>query len=237
MSEINIVEQKITILDPEPYWEYCRKAIAYATRVAYRSENSGKTDEEKNEKDNKLFLRLLHPSDLTHPQHTSTFEHKVFSIEILTDRAIANEIIRHRHTAFTQESTRYVNMGKKGADFIMPYGLSEEQKNIVIASYKNSYNSYLKLLENGVAPQHARDVLPLGLATTMVMSTNITQWRNVFKLRCDAGAHPKVRSLMFAVLSEFNKRIPSAFQDLYKKFSSMNEIEPCMVEIKPIDNY
>lgn len=237
MPEINIVEQKVTILDPESYWDYCRKAIAYATRVAYRSENMGNTDEEKNERDNKLFLRLLHPSDLTHPQHTSTFEHKVFSIEILTDRAIANEIIRHRHTAFTQESTRYVNMGKKGADFIMPCGLSDVQKDIVIASYKNSYSSYLKLLESGVAPQHARDVLPLGLATTMVMSTNITQWRNVFKLRCDAGAHPKVRSLMFAVLSEFNKRIPSAFQDLYDKFSVMKEIEPCKVEIKPIDSY
>lgn len=235
--QINIVEQKITILDPEPYWDYCRKAIAYATRVAYRSENVGKTVEEKNERDNNLFLRLLHPSDLTHPQHTSTFEHKVFSVEILTDRAIANEIIRHRHTAFTQESTRYVNMGKRGADFVLPYGLSEQEKEIVMMSYKSSYSSYLKLIESGVLPQHARDVLPLGLATTMVMSTNITQWRSVFKLRCDAGAHPKVRSIMFAVLSEFNKRIPSAFNDLYLKFKDVKDIAPCNVEIKPIDSY
>lgn len=237
MPEINIVEQKITILDPEPYWEYCRKAIAYATRVAYRSENAGKTDEEKMERDNKLFLRLLHPSDLTHPQHTSTFEHKVFSIEILTDRAIANEIIRHRHTAFTQESTRYVNMGKRGADFVLPHGLNDSQKDAVVDSYRKSYGAYLELLESGLLPQQARDVLPLGLATTMVMSTNITQWRNVFKLRCDAGAHPKVRSLMFAVLTEFNKRIPSAFKDLYDKFSEMKEIEPCLVDVKPIDDY
>ena len=84
------------------------------------------------ERDNKLFLRLLHPSDMTHPQHTSTFEHKVFSIEILTDRAIANEIIRHRHTAFTQESTRYVNMGKRGADFVLPHGLNDSQKDAVV---------------------------------------------------------------------------------------------------------
>lgn len=233
MENINIVEQKVTILDSEEYWEYCKKAIAYATRVAYRSENLGKTDEEKDNRDNSLFLRLLHPDDLSRPQHTSTFEHKNFSVEILTDRAIANEIIRHRHTAFTQESTRYVNMGKRGADFVLPYGLNETQKNIVIESYRNSYNSYLNLLNSGIPPQSARDVLPLGLATRMVMSTNITQWRSVFKLRCDSGAHPKVRSIMFSILEEFNKRIPVAFNDLYKKFFNCG-IEPCKIEIKPI---
>ena len=234
--EIFMTKQKVVILDPEPYWEYCRKAIAYATRVAYRSENAGTTEEERNERDNRLFLRLLHPSDTAHPQHTSTFEHKTFSVEITTDRAIANEIIRHRHTAFTQESTRYVNMNKKGAAFIVPYGLDEEQMQIVKKSYADSYAAYVTLLEDGVLPQHARDVLPLGLATTLLMSTNIAQWRSVFKLRCDEGAHPKVRSIMFAILVEFNRRLPSAFKDLYDRFSPCG-IEPCTTEIKPICDY
>jgi thymidylate synthase (FAD) len=232
---INIIEQKAVILDPPCYWDYCKKAIAYATRVAYRSENSGETEEEKDERDNRLFLRLLHPSDTSHPQHTSTFEHKTFSVKIITDRAIANEIIRHRHTAFTQESTRYVNMDKRGASFIMPYGVeSEDDKSAIKNSFANSYATYLNLLKSGILPQNARDVLPLGLATTMVMSTNITQWRSVFKLRCDEGAHPKVRSIMFALLSEFNKRIPSAFKDLYDRFSPMGII-PCRIENEPID--
>ena len=73
--EINLVQQKVTFLDSEEYWNYCRKWIAYATRVAYRSENIGNTDEEKLVRDNNLFKRLLHPNDTAHPQHTSTFEH------------------------------------------------------------------------------------------------------------------------------------------------------------------
>ena len=235
MDKINIVKQKIIIIDSESYWEYCRNVIAYATRVAYRSENVGKTDEERLDRDNKLFLRLLHPSDSSHPQHTSTFEHKTFSVEIVTDRAIANEIIRHRHTAYTQESTRYVNMGKKGAEFILPSGLNDEQTKMVAESYRSSYDTYLHLLESGLTAQQARDVLPLGLATRIVMSTNITQWRSIFKLRCDDGAHPKVRSIMFAVLKEFYAKLPVAFQDLYDRFKD-EEIESCDVEYKIFDN-
>lgn len=229
--EINLVQQKVTFLDSEEYWNYCRKWIAYATRVAYRSENIGNTDEERLVRDNNLFKRLLHPNDTAHPQHTSTFEHKTFGVEILTDRAIANEIIRHRHTAYTQESTRYVNMEKRGASFIIPNGLDDDQKELAKNSFGESYSNYLEMLAHGVTPQHARDLLPLGLATTMVMSTNITQWRSIFKLRCDGGAHPKVRSIMWTILSEFNKHLPSAFEDLYDKFVSEN-IPLCEFEYK-----
>lgn len=230
---INIVNQKVVFLDSEEYWEYCRKWIAYATRVAYRSENRGNTDEEKRERDDKLFKRLLHPDNTEHPQHTSTFEHKTFGVEILTDRAIANEIIRHRHTAYTQESTRYVNMDSRGASFVLPFGINDTEKNIIINSYEKSYESYVELMKSGATPQHARDALPLGLATTLVMSTNITQWRSIFKLRCDAGAHPKVRSIMWTILSEFFKHIPSAFEDLYEKFAD-EHIPICDFEYKSI---
>lgn len=239
MEDINIVEQKATILDPDWYWKYCSRAIAYATRVAYRSSNIGQTPEERLDRDEKLFRRLLHTDNTSYPQHTSTFEHKNFSVEILTDRAIANEIIRHRHTAYTQESTRYVNMGNRKAEFIAPYGfdkMNDEERNAITSSYTNSYNTYLQLLKSGILPQHARDVLPLGLATTFVMSTNTTQWRKIFELRCDSGAHPKVRSLMLGILIEFNKKLPSVFGDLCDKFSG-SDIVPCKVEYAPIEDY
>lgn len=232
--EIELVTQKVTFLDTEEYWEYCRKWIAYATRVAYRSENMGKTTEEKRMRDDNLFKRLLHVDDKEHPQHTSTFEHKSFGVEIITNRAIANEIVRHRHTAFTQESTRYVNMNKRGATFLMPDGMTTEQMEVVRESYEHSYASYLKLLEMGAIPQQARDVLPHGLATVLVMSTNPTQWRNIFKLRCDAGAHPMVRKIMFTILSEFNRHLPMVFGDLYEKFSKENTLGLCDFDYKSI---
>lgn len=221
--EINLIPQKVTFLDNHGDWVRGLKKIAYFTRIAYRSENIGKTKEEKFHRDNALIERLLIKKDGdTSPRHTSTTEHVNFGVTLITSRGIANELVRHRHTAFTQESTRYVNFGKKSASFIIPSYLEDEQKNILEASYKKSFAKYLNLLESGVIPQDARDVLPLGLATVLGMSTNFAEWRSIFNLRCDKGAHPMVRSLAFTILEHFAKEAPCAFGDLYDKYKCDN---------------
>ena len=45
-------------------------------------------------------------------------EHASASFKITTDRAIANEIVRHRLASYAQESTRWINYNNSDMEFI-----------------------------------------------------------------------------------------------------------------------
>jgi len=52
--------------------------------------------------------------------HESVIEHVSVTVRIICDRGVTHEIVRHRLAAYSQESTRYVNYGKRGCQFIIP---------------------------------------------------------------------------------------------------------------------
>lgn len=228
-NAISLVEQSVCFLDGQTEWDSALKRICRCTRIAYRS-----ADPKNAEKDESLIRRLLFRNDGDRsPRHTSTLEHAQFTVILHCSRAIANEFVRHRHTAFTQESTRYVNFGKKPVEFVVPSSIvgNAVAEKAYSETCEWSYIDYSKMLSNGVLPQCARDVLPLGLATTMAMTTNIAEWRSIFGLRCDGGAHPDARSIAFTILKVFNGFAPWAFSDMYDRFAS-DGIPLCRYEIE-----
>lgn len=66
--------------------------------------------------------------------------------------------------------------------------------------------NYKVMIEQGLKPQEAREVLPLCTKTELVMTGSIEQWQGFFKLRCDKAAHPMARELAVGVKEEFIKR-------------------------------
>ena len=77
-------------------------------------------------------------------------------------------------------------------------------------------DSYIKMTEDlDVAPQAAREILPNSLMTEIIMTANYREWRNFFKLRCDAAAHPEMRRITIPLLKELKKRIPVIFDDIH----------------------
>lgn len=62
-------------------------------------------------------------------------------------------------------------------------------------SYLEAEISYFELLKKGIKPQSARDILPLGLKTELIMTGTESQWDGFFKLRCAPNAHPDARKL------------------------------------------
>jgi len=115
--------------------------------------------------------------------------------KFICSRAIANEFVRHRKFSFTQESTRYCNYskGKFGGE------VSFIESELVDPSYleflKNAEDTYLELLEKGVKPQRARDVLPLCTKTELIMTGSFYWWEHFFNLRCAPDAHPDAQYL------------------------------------------
>lgn len=153
--------------------------------------------------------------------HEAMLEHSQISIKFTIDRAIANELVRHRICSYAQESTRYCNYSKDkfgneikviAPEDLMP--VLTPSYNIWLTSCKQSEKAYFDLLEKGVKPEIARNVLPLSTATEIVLTTNIRELRSIFKLRTTAFAHPQMRSIMRRLLDELKSKIPVLFDDI-----------------------
>ncbi len=150
--------------------------------------------------------------------HTSVLEHVSLSATIRTDRAIANELTRHRLCAFTQESTRYVDYTGGGIEVIRPHELRDDKtKADYMAWFEACVTSelaYKRMRENGASPETARSVLPLCTATTLRMTANLREWRHIFRLRCGKAAHPDIRLLCGDLLRQVRELVPVVFDDL-----------------------
>ena len=140
--------------------------------------------------------------------HMSPFEHICINVKIVTNRAIANELVRHRHCAFTQESTRYCNYYDE-LTLIKPLWLEPgEGWREYMRNMDNIHIYYRNLINRGVPQEQARGILPLDTATTLIMTANLREWISVFKLRCDKASHPQMVELMTKIKEEFVNRLP-----------------------------
>ena len=185
------------------------KNIEYAYRICYKSEGRATEDS---------YLTFI-PKRIG---HGSPLEHSVITVLITCSRGIQQEITRHRHTAFSIESTRWINYFKKqGGEifFIDPEDdMTAEQKFVYVSAFKHTESAYNKLIEMGVKPERARDVLPLGLKSEIVMSGNVRTWRNIFQIRLiESGAHIDFVNVMKMIGDEFLKRGRPLFADLLEK--------------------
>lgn len=158
--------------------------------------------------------------------HESVLEHVSVSVRFVCDRGVSHELVRHRIASFSQESTRYVNYGKKGATFILPSWVTDLPEGEYTGHVPSGvslgsqlwFNAMLQaeinynlLLNQGWKPEHARSVLPNSLKTEVVVTANLREWRHIFKLRTSSAAHPQMRELMVPLQAQFAQTLPELF--------------------------
>jgi len=187
------------------------RVIAAAMRNCYRAELNAMpaTDEEMVEKAMKRG-------------HLSIIEFVDVTANIICDRGVTHELVRHRLCSFAQESTRYCNYSgeKFGREltFIYPSWTKEPaaMDSLKYAIWENSMRTaesrYLEMLDAGASPQEARSVLPNSLATKIAIKANLREWIHIFKMRCDLPAHPDMRQTMMPLLKSMLDLYPSVFQ-------------------------
>jgi len=146
--------------------------------------------------------------------HESILEHENITVRFICDRGVTHELVRHRLAAYTQESTRYCNYGHK-IQFIEPifFTQNSELYSLWLKGVQAAAENYSNLLEKGATPEQARSLLPNSLKTEIVMTTNLREWRHVFKMRTAIAAHPQIREIMIPLLLDFQKLIPVIFDD------------------------
>lgn len=197
---MRIGKQKVELLNPQSYEEIIEK-IEIAGRVCYQSEPKG--DPEK-------FIRMIIKRG-----HESVLEHGSLTFTLRTNRAIANEIVRHRLASYSQESTRYVKYDDiEFIPWIDPRGVMVEYVYDLKDLYTDLEFLYKKLIEDNFKPEDARDILPNATATTLVMTMNFRELRHFLKLRLDKAAHPQIRELTGMILDILKEKYPVFVEDI-----------------------
>ena len=187
--------------------EWLLNRIEQMGRISHRSEDKKTHDS---------YDRFLRSVILNHGDW-SIAEHASVTVEAEVDRGITHEIVRHRIAAYTQESTRFVNYGKKedGLRFIKPDDLfGQNETRIWENAMKTAEDSYLALLMLGKTPQIARSVLPNALASKIAMTYNLRTWRHFFIMRTSRESHPQMKQLTIPLLAEFKRVIPILYEDI-----------------------
>lgn len=125
--------------------------------------------------------------------------HARMTFQIVTDRGITHELVRHRTLSFAQESTRYCNYSKdkfgNKIKVIYPFGTDFVPE--WFESVENAAESYFELLGN-TTPQMARSLLPTSTAATISVSGVLKDWENFFNLRyfeVTGKVHPQMKEI------------------------------------------
>lgn len=164
--------------------------------------------------------------------HWSVFEQIDMCVEIITSRAIAAQILRHRTFVFQEHSQRYATAVdhelyearrqdlKNRQNSIDD--LSKEDKEWFLAAqkhvWKTSYSLYKEALKLGVAKECARFILPLNTQTRMYMKGNLRSWIHYLKLRTGPDTQKEHREIADVIKdSIFKEQFPIVYAAAFKE--------------------
>jgi len=158
--------------------------------------------------------------------HESVFEHSSMTVEFNNvSRGFTHELVRHRIASFTQESTRYVD--ESDFNVIIPPTRDGDSKIVELElpnkeKIKVSFNDWVSLNEQmyrGLrkadwVTEDARQILPIGIKSQIVITANFREWKHIFRLRTGLRAHWEIRRVMTSLLQEVKEKVPVIFDDI-----------------------
>ena len=190
--------------------------IAFCARV---SNPSNQLNAETSEK---LIKYLINHS------HWSPLEMVTACLEIETTRDIARQILRHRSFSFQEFSQRYADP-TKDLDFVIretrlqdkknrQNSIKSENKDLNIEWEKrqkqvinSAIENYKWAIENGIAKEQARTVLPEGNTISgLYMNGTLRSWIHYIQLRASHGTQKEHTEIAKACAEVISKIFPMA---------------------------
>jgi thymidylate synthase (FAD) len=163
---------------------------------------------------------------LMRDRHGTPFEHNAFRFHVRCPIFVAREWFRHRIGSFNEFSMRYAKatdefyvpaaedvrsqVGKPGAYTFEPVEpeLAERTREELAAVYEAAYATYSRLVEQGVAREVARCVLPVGAYTEFYWTVNARALMNFVSLRAHETAQREIRFYAEAVERFLAEQMP-----------------------------
>ena len=163
--------------------------------------------------------------------HWSVFEQATMTLEIETTRAIAAQILRHRSFTFQEFSQRYAKSTELGnipipefrrqdtknrqnsIDDLDPF-VSQKLEMQTKTLFDSALALYQQMIEEGVAKECARMVLPLATPTKLYMTGSCRSWIHYINLRSAHGTQKEHMQIAKECACVFAGQFPSVAEAL-----------------------
>ena len=158
--------------------------------------------------------------------HWSVFEQAYMTLEINTTRGIAAQILRHRSFTFQEFSQRYADVGLLDEGIPIPdlrrQDTTNRQNSIddipleeqhglrdkIAEHFRAAEELYKELLEQGIAKECARFVLPIATPTRIYMTGSVRSWIHYIDLRSGHGTQKEHTRIADECKVIFTKEFP-----------------------------
>ena len=218
----------ISYSQPDVYFvENMTELVAFCARVSNPSNQNNKDTSEK-------LIRYLVKN-----QHWSPLEMVNMCLEIETTRDIARQILRHRSFSFQEFSQRYADPTEE-LDFVLREARLQDTKNrqnsieldkdsdghsILAGTWRNKQTQVLEIvkeaykwaIDNGIAKEQARAVLPEGLTVSrLYVNGTLRSWLHYIQLRTANGTQKEHQEIALKCAEVIAKVFPMANEFITK---------------------
>lgn len=217
---MKIADIEVTAIHPERWGDDLD--VVNAARVSYNKESEWEYwsgDRQLTAREGKLQLayRRLSKQDkkliqyLAKHKHFSPFNHSFIKVRVKAPIFVARQLVKHEYMTWNEVSRRYVD---EEPEFYFPNRWRERAENtkqgsggpvsigtnIYVSGYfdesvRTSLLCYQNMLENNVAPEQARMVLPQNLMTEWMWSGTLKAFAKMLSLRLDPHSQAETREV------------------------------------------
>ncbi len=214
----------ISYSQPESHFaENTTELVAFCARVSNPANQNNKETADK-------LIRYL----VKH-QHWSPLEMVSMCLEIETTRDIARQILRHRSFSFQEFSQRYADptaelddafvlrearfQDTKNRQNSVEFDMNDEQQKLLAIEWERAQKrvlyavkkEYEWAIQNGIAKEQARAVLPEGLTVSrLYMNGTLRSWIHYIQLRSANGTQKEHRQIALECAKVIAKVFPMA---------------------------
>ena len=198
-------------------------SVANAARVSFGKRSEMDTSDvwgppKLKDKDAKLIRYLANH------KHISPFGHCFASFHIKAPVFVARQLVKHKFLRWNEISRRYVD---SEPEFYMPTdwrGRSADKKQGSEGVVKSNANifylntqslmTYNQLLDEGVAPEQARMVLPQSMMTEWYWSGSLDAFADMCKLRCAPDTQAETAEVAWEIDCKMVELFPVSWRAL-----------------------
>ncbi len=210
-TQTELMKQTVNLISVTPDAE---KHMAYCARVS-----------NPNNQENEKFSGLL--KYCVKHQHWSIFEQAYMTVEINTTRGLAAQILRHRSFTYQEFSQRYADSTLLSTEIALPELRRQDTKNrqnsiddidpfvrqkfemLMQDHFKHGVDLYQKMLDEGIAKECARFVLPLACPTRIYMTGSVRSWIHYIELRSANGTQKEHMDIANMAKGIFVEQFPA----------------------------
>ena len=161
--------------------------------------------------------------------HWSPFEMASACVEVTTTRDISAQILRHRSFSFQEFSQRYAEVAavpvipelrrqdhtnRQNSIDDLDYLRQDLYSSKIQHLFDESYRLYNELLEEGIAKECARKILPINSPTRLYMSGTIRSWIHYLSVRRGPETQLEHRLIANEIYQILNKEMPNLWEVL-----------------------